>query len=183
MLSNIFNKRYVKPLNWKLQKHCWEKFNPINGKLYYVHGLEDWILHRVNFTQNWSINSMQLYYINNLNRHFFGRRWQSVRQFSCSVMSDSLWPHVLQHARPLCPSPTSGVYSNSCPLSQWGDHPLLSPFILAFNISQHQKWVFSNDSSEMSLFKWVNSLHQVAKVLEFQLQHQYFQWIFRTDFL
>ena len=38
-------------------------------------------------------------------------------QFSCSVVSDSLWPHESQHARPPCPSPTPGVYSNSCPLS------------------------------------------------------------------
>ena len=40
-------------------------------------------------------------------------------QFSHSVMSDSLWTHGLQHARPPCPSPTLGVHSNSCPLSQW----------------------------------------------------------------
>ena len=39
-------------------------------------------------------------------------------QFSCSVISDSLQPHGLQHARPLCPSPTPGVYSNSCPLGR-----------------------------------------------------------------
>ena len=45
-------------------------------------------------------------------------RWVSV-QFSHSVMSDSLRPHGLQHARLPCPSPTSGVYSNSCPLSRW----------------------------------------------------------------
>ena len=51
-------------------------------------------------------------------------------------------------------------------------YPLLSPFPPAFNHNQHQ-----------SLFKWVNSWHQVAKVLEFWLQHQSFQWIFRTDFL
>ena len=51
-------------------------------------------------------------------------------------------------------------------------HLLLSPSPPAFNFSQHQ-----------GLFKWVSSLHQVAKVLEFQLQHQSFQWIFRTDFL
>ena len=51
-------------------------------------------------------------------------------------------------------------------------HPLLSPSPPAFNLSQHQ-----------GLFKWVSSLHQVAKGLEFQLQHQSFQWIFRTDFL
>ena len=39
--------------------------------------------------------------------------------FNCSVVSGSLWPHGLQHARPLCPSPSPGVCSNSCPLSQW----------------------------------------------------------------
>ena len=40
-------------------------------------------------------------------------------QFSHSVISNSLWPHELQHARPPCPSPTPEVYSNSCPSSQW----------------------------------------------------------------
>ena len=42
-----------------------------------------------------------------------------LSKFSRSVVSDSLWPHGLQHARPPCPSSTPGVYSNSCPLSQW----------------------------------------------------------------
>ena len=51
-------------------------------------------------------------------------------------------------------------------------YPLLSPSSPAFNLSQHQ-----------SLFKWASYLHQVARILEFQLQHQSFQWIFRTDFL
>ena len=51
-------------------------------------------------------------------------------------------------------------------------HPLLSPSPPTFNLAQHQ-----------GLFKWVSLSHQVAKVLEFQLQHQSFQWIFRTDFL
>ena len=66
-------------------------------------------------------------------------------------MSDSLRPHKSQHARPPCPSPNPGVYSNSCPLSRWchpTSHPLLSPSP-AFNLSQHQglfKWVFSNSS-------------------------------------
>ena len=51
-------------------------------------------------------------------------------------------------------------------------HPLSSPSPPAFKLSQHQ-----------GLFQWVGSLHQVVKVLEFHLQHQSFQWIFRTDFL
>ena len=51
-------------------------------------------------------------------------------------------------------------------------HPLSSHSLLAFNLSLHQ-----------SLFKWISSLHQVAKVSEFQFHHQSFQWMFRTDFL
>ena len=85
-------------------------------------------------------------------------------QFSCSVMTNSLRPRGLQYARPPCPSPTPRIYSNSCPLSQWC-HPTISYSFTtsppAFNLSQHQ-----------ALFQWVSSLHQVAKVLEFQLQHQ-----------
>ena len=54
----------------------------------------------------------------------------------------------------------------------WSSHPLLSPFPSALCLSYHQ-----------GLFQWVGSSHQVAKTLEFQLQHQSFQWIFRTDFL
>ena len=68
------------------------------------------------------------------------QNFQSV-QFSRSVVSDSLQPHGLQHARPPCHSPTPGVYSNSCPLSRWC-HPTISssvvPFSSTFNLSQHQ---------------------------------------------
>ena len=56
----------------------------------------------------------------------------SVSQFSCSVMSDSLRPHGLQHARPPCPSPTPRVYSNSCPLSRWY-HPTISSSVVPFS--------------------------------------------------
>ena len=95
-------------------------------------------------------------------------------QVSCSVIFNSLWPHGLQHARPSCPSPTPWVRSNSCPLHQWC-HPTISssvvPFSSRFHLSQHH-----------GLFHWVISSHQVAKVLEFQLQHQSFQWVFRTYF-
>ena len=90
-------------------------------------------------------------------------------QFSRSVVSDSLQPHGLQHTRPPCPSLTPGVHPNSCPLSWWC-HPtissLSSPSPPALNLSQHQ-----------GLFKWVRSSHQVAKVLEFQLQHHSFDYM------
>ena len=60
-------------------------------------------------------------------------RYDSVHhQFSCSVMSDSLWPHELQHARPPCPSPIPGVYPNSCSLSQWC-HPTFSSSVIPFS--------------------------------------------------
>ena len=92
--------------------------------------------------------------------------------FSRSVMSNSLWPHKPQHARPPCPSPTPGVYPNPCPLSWWcqPSYPLSPPSLPALNLSQYQ-----------GLFQWVSSSHQVAKVLEFQLQHQCFQWTLGTD--
>ena len=53
-------------------------------------------------------------------------------QFSHSVVSDSLRPHESKHARPPCPSPTPGVYSNSCPSSRWC-HPTISSSIVPFS--------------------------------------------------
>ena len=53
-------------------------------------------------------------------------------QFSYSVLSNSLWPHGLQHVRPPCPSPTPGVYQNSCPLSQWC-HSTISSSVILFS--------------------------------------------------
>ena len=81
-------------------------------------------------------------------------------------MSGSLWPHGLQHARTPCPSLSPEFAQTHV---HWVDdaiqpsHPLSSPSS-AFNLSQHQ-----------GLFQWINSSHQVAKVLELQLQHQSFQ--------
>ena len=54
------------------------------------------------------------------------------QQLSCSVMSDSLWPHGLQHTRLPCPSPTPGACSNSCPSSQWW-HPTISSSVIPFS--------------------------------------------------
>ena len=90
-------------------------------------------------------------------------------------MSDSLQPHGLQHTRPPCPSPTPGACSNSCPLSQWC-HPTILFSVIPFS-SCLQSF------PALGCFQGVSSLHQEAKVLEFQLQHQFFQWLFRNDFL
>ena len=70
-----------------------------------------------------------------LNRHFSKEDISSV-QFSHSVVSDSLRPHGLQHARPPCPSPTPGVHPNSCPLSQWC-HPTVSSSVIPVSSCLH----------------------------------------------
>ena len=85
-------------------------------------------------------------------------------QFSCSVMSDYLWLHGLQHTRLSCSSPTSRACSNSCLLSWWC-HPTISSSGVPVS-SCPQSFPASG------LFPWVSSSHQVAKVLDLQLQHQ-----------
>ena len=99
---------------------------------------------------------------------------QASVQFSHSFVSYSLRPHELQHARLPCPSPNPGVYSNSCPVSRWY-HPTISSSVIPFSY-----WLQSFPDSRS--FQCVSSSHQVAKVLEFQLQHQSFKWVFETDF-
>ena len=75
-------------------------------------------------------------------------------QWTPIVMSNSLWPHGLQHKRPPCPSPTLRVYSNSCSSSRWC-HPTISysvvTFSFCFSLSQHQ-----------GLFQWVICSYKVA---------------------
>ena len=68
-------------------------------------------------------------------------------QFSCSVMSNSLLPHELQHAKPSFPSPTPRVYSNSCPLSRWC-HPTSWAFVIPF--SSHLQSFPASGSFQMS---------------------------------
>ena len=97
---------------------------------------------------------------------------QMLSLFSSWVMSDSLQPHELQHARLPCPSLFPGVCSDSCPLSHaiQPSHPLSIPSLPALRLSQHQgpfQWIFASG----------------AKVLELQLPHHSFQWIFRIDFI
>ena len=96
-------------------------------------------------------------------------------QFSCSVVSNSLWPHELQHARPPCPSPTARVYPNPCPLSQWC-HPTISPSVIPFS-SCPQSFPASGSFQMSQLFM------SGGQSIVVQLQHQSFQWTPRTDLL
>ena len=88
----------------------------------------------------------------------------------CSVVSDFLWSHGLQHARLPCPSLSPRVGSNSCLLS----YLTISSSVIPFSFCLESFLA-------LGFFQWVSSSYKVAKVLE--LQHQSFQWIFRIDFL
>ena len=100
-----------------------------------------WLDQRCEENQNMSLWSIPLWHKAILN----WKQWRSskprksspfsagsVQLLSHSVMSDSLQPHGLQHTRPPCPSRTPGVYSNSCPSSQWC-HPAISSSVIPFS--------------------------------------------------
>ena len=118
-------------------------------------------------------------------RRFLSRRTNMSRskihccyiiiQFSGSVASDSLQPHGLHHPRVPCPSPSPRACSNTCLSNLWS-HPTISSSVISFS-SCFQSFPASGSFPMSQLFI------SVAKVLELQLQHQSFQWIFRTNFL
>jgi len=95
-------------------------------------------------------------------------------QFSCSVLSDPATPWTAEYQAFLSITNSQSLLKLMSIESVMPSNHLILSFLSppAFNLSQHQ-----------SFFKWVSSSHQVAKVLEFQLQYQSFQWIFKTDFL
>ena len=107
------------------------------------------------------------------------RNWHIINQLFSSVQ---LLSHIWLFATPWTAAHQASLHHQLQKPTQthvhWvsdaiqPSHPLSSPSPPAFNLSQHQ-----------GLFQWISSSHQVAKVLEFQLQQQSFQWIFRTDFL
>ena len=92
---------------------------------------------------------------NGLEEHNTESRDHSV-QFSHSVVSNSLWPHGLQHSRPPCPSPTPRVNSNSCPLSQWC-HPTISSSVVPFS-SWPQSLPASGSFPMSQFFTWCGQI-------------------------
>ena len=118
-----------------------------------------------------------------VNPYSFSLHFFFIQSHRCTVQFSSVTQLCLTLCDPMdCSMPGFPIHHQLLELIQThvhrvGDaiqpsHPLSSPSPPAFNLSQHQ-----------GLFQWVRSSHQVDKVLEFQLQHQSFQWIFRTDFL
>ena len=109
-------------------------------------------------------------------KQFYGYQWESQSVSSvaqscltlCDPMDFSMPGFPIHHQLPERAQTHVHQVSNAIQPS----HPLLSASPPAFNLSQNQ-----------GFFQWVSSLHQVAKVMELQLQHQSFQWIFRIDFL
>ena len=104
--------------------------------------------------------------------HVIGKGFSSVQSLS---HVRSLWPHrssipgfPVHHQLQKLVQAHVHLVSDAIQPS----HPLSSPSLPASNLSQHE-----------GLFQWVSSSHQVTKVLEFQLQHQFLQWIFKTDFV
>ena len=129
----------------------------------------------------------RMYHIHSSNRFSFsfwsghsvpstllGSEWMimfsSVQLLSCVQFFETPWTTARQASLSITNSRTSPKHMSI--ESVMPSHPLSSPSPPSLNLPQHQ-----------GLFRWVSSSHQVAKILEFQLHYQSFQWIFRTDFL
>ena len=115
------------------------------------------------FATPWTIQSMEF------SRPEYSSRFSSVAQLSPTLCN----PHEAQHARPPCPSPIPGDHPNPCPLSRWC-HPIISSSVIPFS-SCPQSFPESGSFQMSQLFP------SGGQVLEFQLQHQSFQWTPSTD--
>ena len=99
-------------------------------------------------------------------------QFSSVQSLSCVWLFATPWTAALQASLSITNSRSLLTHVYWVGDAIQPSHPLLSPSLPSFKPSQH-----------LGLLKWVSSPYQVAKVLGFQLEHQSFQWIFRTDFL
>ena len=101
-------------------------------------------------------------------KHFFIHKTSCSMQFSSVQSFSHVWlrdPHESQHARPPCPSPTSGVHSDSCPSSQWC-HPAISSSVVPFSSSP--QYLQASESFPMSqLFAWGGQSAGVSTLASF----------------
>ena len=144
-----------------------------------LHRILEWVAIFSSRGSSWSRNQTCVSRVSCISRwilYHLGSQHRGLSvQFSSSVMSDSLRPHGLQYTRLLYPSPTPRPWSNSCPSSRWC-HSVISSSVIPFS-SCLQSFPASRSFQMSRLFT------SGGQVLEFRLQHQSFQWIFRTDFL
>ena len=167
-------------IKWDSSKWCEDFSTSTNQSMWYI------TLTNGRIEAIWSSQWRQKKVLTKFSMHLLWkhyRKWAWREHTSTSVQFISVTQSCLTRYKPMdCSTPGLPVHHQLPEFTQthvhWvGDaiqpsHSLSAPSPPAFNLSQHQ-----------GLFKWVRSLYQVAKVLEFQLQHQSFQWIFRTDFL
>ena len=119
-----------------------------------MYGCESWIfMWNLSILKHWQpIQDLELGFWVLLCRSYATEVWAHSVQFCRSVVSNSLQPHELQHARSPCPSPTPGVHPNPCPLSQWC-HPAISSSVIPF--SSFPQSLPASESFPMSqLFAW-----------------------------
>ena len=138
----VFSPMYDLNTWWFYWMRCRKKLLPMKVPFLQLKVLPYYWKHLQPFTEVWHLSSLAL------ERHF---DFSSV-QFSHSVMSDSLRPYESQHTRPPCPSPTPGVYSNSCPSSRWC-HPAISSSVIPFS-SCPQSLPASGSFPTSQLFAW-----------------------------
>ena len=137
---------------YTLQYSCLENSMDRGAWQSIVHGVAKswtWLSDSAHYSVAQKHHDLLIHFTNGAQAGYFS--FSSV-QFSCSVMSISLWPHESQHARPPCPSPTPGVYSNSCP-SSWWCHPAISSFVVPFS-SCPQSFPASGSFPMSQLFAW-----------------------------
>ena len=117
--------------------------------------------------------SMYIFVFPSFCRHNYIIVYNVFVQFSHSVMSDSLWPHGLQHARLPCPSPTHGVYSISCPLSWWC-HPTISSSVIP--LSSHLQSLPTSGSFPRTSGGPSTGVSASASVLPMNIQDWSSEW-------
>ena len=117
-------------------------------------------------------------YINSLLKLIFCHSYLlplfSSVQFSCSVVSDSLWPHERQHARHPCPSPTARVHANPCPLSRWC-HSTISSSVIPFS-SCPESFPVSGSFQMRQLFPSGGKVLELFPLLWLLLSAEYHIW-------
>ena len=154
----IFEKLFLNPRSWKFLP----LFSTMNSIVSIVHFVLDLFWVNLHIKGGKVPSSFCFWYL------FIGitcQRDDSIPQFSSFQPLNHvrfLWPNGLQLAKLPCPSPTPGVFSNSCPLSRWC-HPTISSSVVPFSYCLQS-------FPALKFFQWVSSLHQMVKLLEFQLQ-------------